>query len=61
MPDFRLALVLQLLEDENAQQLAMVMAMVTRVEKLEQDLYAMRGEHDKQRNSRWGVFSLQGR
>lgn len=51
----------KLLEDENAQQLAMVMAMVTRVEKLEQDLYAMRGEHDKQRNSRWGVFSLQGR
>lgn len=51
----------KLLEDENAQQLAMVMAMVTRVEKLEQDLYAMRGEHDKQRNSRWGIFSLQGR
>lgn len=56
-----LLVLMQLLEDENAQQTAMVMAMVDRVDKLEQDLHDMQEEHEKQRNSRWGMFSLQAR
>lgn len=51
----------KLLEEENAQQLSMVMAMVDRLEKLEQQLYAMQEERDRQRNSRLGMFSLQTR
>ena len=56
-----LCIVLQLLEDENAQQLSMVMAVVDRLEKLEQQLYAMQEQQDRQRRSRWGMFSLQTR
>ena len=56
-----LLLLLQSLAEENAQQLALMMTMVDRVEKLEQQLYAMQEERDQQRNSRWGMFSLQAR
>ena len=56
-----LLLLLQSLEEENAQQLALMITMVDRVEKLEQQLYAMQEERDRQRNSRWGMFSLQAR
>ena len=52
---------MQLLEDENAQQTAMLMTMVDRVDKLEQDLHDMQEERERQRNSRWGMFSLQAR
>jgi len=51
--------VLQLLEDENAQHLAMFMAMVDRVDKLEQELHEMQEERGRQKNSRRGMFSLQ--
>ena len=54
-------LLLQSLEEENAQQLAMMMTMVNRVEKLEQQLYTMQEERDRQQKSRWGMFSLQTR
>ncbi|KAL3141945.1 hypothetical protein ABBQ32_004595 [Trebouxia sp. C0010 RCD-2024] len=49
------------LEEENRQQLAMMMSVVARVEKLEQLVYAMQEQQERQRNSRWGMFSLQAR
>jgi len=52
---------LQLLEEENAQQSTMILAMVDRVDKLERDLHELQEERERQRNSRWGMFSLQGR
>ncbi len=52
---------LQLLEEENAQQSAMILGMIDRVDKLEQDLHELQEERERQRNSRWGMFSLQGR
>ena len=54
-------IVLQSLQEENAQQLAMMMTMLARLEKLEEQLYAMQEERDRQQNSRWGMFSLQAR
>lgn len=52
---------LQVLEEENKQQLAMIMSVVSRVEILEQQVYAIQEERERQRNSRWGMFSLQAR
>ena len=52
---------LQLLEKENAQQSTMIFTLVDRVDKLERDLHELQEERERQRNSRWGVFSLQGR
>ncbi len=52
---------LQLLKEENAQQSAMILGMIDRVDKLEQDLHELQEERERQRNSRWGMFSLQGR
>lgn len=52
---------LQMLEEENAQQSAMILGMIDRVDKLEQDLHELQEERERQRNSRWGMFSLQGR
>ncbi|DBA76379.1 hypothetical protein WJX77_005390 [Trebouxia sp. C0004] len=49
------------LEEENAQQSTMILAMIDRVDKLEQDLHELQEERERQRNSRWGMFSLQGR
>lgn len=49
-----------LLEKENAQQSTMIFTLVDRVEKLERDLHELQEERERQRNSRWGVFSLQG-
>jgi len=53
--------ILQLLEEENAQQSTMILAMIDRVDKLERDLHELQEERERQRNSRWGMFSLQGR
>lgn len=53
--------ILQLLEEENAQQLTMILSMIDRVDKLERDLHELQEERERQRNSRWGMFSLQGR
>lgn len=50
-----------LLEKENAQQSTMIFTLVDRVDKLERDLHELQEERERQRNSRWGVFSLQGR
>lgn len=54
-------MILQLLEEENAQQSTMILAMIDRVDKLERDLHELQEERERQRNSRWGMFSLQGR
>ncbi|DBA78252.1 hypothetical protein WJX79_003259 [Trebouxia sp. C0005] len=50
-----------LLEEENAQQSTMIFAMVDRVDKLERALHELQKERERQRNTRWGMFSLQGR
>ena len=52
---------LQCLEEVNAQQTAMLMTMVDRVEKLEQILHTVEQERERQRRSSWGIFSLQTR
>lgn len=49
------------LEEVNAQQTAMLMTMVDRVEKLEQILHTIEQERERQRRSSWGIFSLQTR
>jgi len=47
------------LEADNAEQLQIVMAMLSRVERLEETLHAMQEQQAQRQQSKWGIFSLQ--
>lgn len=49
---------LQKLEADNAEQLQIVMAMVNRVERLEETLRAVQEQQAHLQESRWGIFSV---
>ena len=52
---------LQKLEAEHAEQLQIVMTVVSRMEKVEAELRAMQEQQAQRQQSKWGIFSLQGR
>lgn len=57
----RHGLCLQKLEAEHAEQLQIVMTVVSRMERVEAELRAMKEQQTQRQQSKWGIFSLQGR